>query len=164
MKFTLWLLLLAIFGCGGSLSDEQRRQMRERMDENKIVRITEVEITEAAYAKGRTLVKTLDSMASDSAQLEAFLKNQLGRIRFITPDATNARLLEKQLIDAYLADASGAFRDNVQKLRNAGDDFDSLLYTKPVTKKLPDGSDQLEGVWNIWLPKRELVVELGKRK
>lgn len=155
--------LLILSGCGGSLSEEQRRQMREKMEENKIVRVTEIEITEAAYAEGRDIVKTLDSLGSDSARRDSFLENQSGRIRFITPDATNAHLLEKQLVDAYLSDTSGAFQDNVQKFRNAEGGFDSLLYTKPITRRLPDGTDQLEGVWNIWLSKKELVVGLGKK-
>jgi hypothetical protein len=163
MKYLLVSLTL-LMACGGSLSDEQRRQMREKMDKNKILRITEVEITEAAFARGRELVETLDSLRTDSAKLDAFIRSQNGKIRFMTPDASNARLLEKQLIDAYLSDTSGSFQDNVQKLRRADGDFDSLLYTKPVTKKLPAGSEELQGVWNIWLPKKELVLAIGKNK
>ena len=163
MKYFL-VSLTFVMACGGSLSDEQRRQMREKMEENKILQITEVEITEAAFAQGREIVETLDSLGKDSARLDAFINRQGGKIRFITPDASNARLLEKQLIDAYLADTSGSFQDNVQKLRTSGGDFDSLLYTKPITKKLPDGSDELEGVWNIWLPKKDLVLAIGRTK
>ena len=163
MKYLLMSLTL-LTACGGSLSDEQRREMRQKMEEHKILRITEVEITEAAFETGRELVGILDSLSADSAQLRAFIKSQDGRIRFITPDASNARLLERQLINAYLSDASGSFQDNVQKVRASDGDFDSLLYTKPVTKKLPDGSDELQGVWNIWLPKKELVLAIGKTK
>jgi hypothetical protein len=164
MKITVVLLLLILFGCGGSLSDEQRKQMREKMEENKIVRVTEIEITEAAFAKGRAAIRTLESLENDSIKLDSFLEINSGRIRYIQPGKSNARALEQQLIDAYLADESGSVQDNVQKLRNSHGDFDSLLYTRPVTKKLPDGSEQLEGVWNIWLPKKELIVEIGKNK
>jgi hypothetical protein len=164
MKITILMLSLFLFACGGSLSDEQRKQMREKMEENKIVRVTEAEIQEASFSKGREIVRTLDSLKSDAAKLDSFLKLNNGRIRFIQPGKSTARALEQQLIDAYLADESGSFQDNVQQLRNAGGDFDSLLYTKPVVKKLPDGSDQLEGVWNIWLAKKDLVLELTKKK
>lgn len=164
MKTTVLLGFLILFGCGGSLSDEQRKQMREKMEMNRIVRVTEVEITEAAFAEGRGIIKTLEGLKGDSAKLDSFLEINNGRIRFIQPGQTNARELEQQLIEAYLADESGSQQDNVQKARNHSGDFDSLLYTKPVTKKLGDGTEQLEGVWNIWLPKRELVLEIGKNK
>lgn len=161
-KMTVLLALLITAGCGGSLSDEQRKAMRKRMEENTIVRVTEAEITEAAYAEGRSLMQTLDSLADDSAGLQAFLNKRPETIRYITPNALTARALEKQLMNAYLADESGSFQDNVQKVRNASGDFDSLLYTKPVTSQLPGGSDRLEGVWNIWLSRKALILQMGK--
>ena len=163
MKFSPFILLI-IIACGGSLSDEQRKQMRENMEMNKIMKITEVEITEAAFAEGRDIMKTLERFSSDSAKLDSFLKINEGKVRFVQPGTSNARLLEQQLVDAYIADESGSLQDNVQKVRNDDGDFDTLLYSKPVVRKLPDGSEQLEGVWNIWLPKKELVLGIGKKK
>lgn len=162
LRMTLLLALLITAGCGGSLSDEQRKAVRERMEKNKIVRLTEAEITEAAYAKGRSLVQTLDSLVNDTARLETFLSKRPEKIRYITPNASNARALEKQLIDAYLADESRTYQDNVQNVRNTQGDFDSLLYTRPVTRKLSDGTDQLEGVWNIWLSRKALILDMGE--
>ena len=164
MKISVVLLIFFLIGCGGSLSDEQRKEMQKKMEENKIVRVTEVEIMEAAFAKGRKTVETLESLKNDSSKLNSFIKANGEGIRYIQPGEANARMLEQQLIDAYVADESGSLQDNVQKLRNNEGDFDSLLYTKPVIKKLPDGSEQLEGVWNIWLSKKELIVEIGKNK
>lgn len=164
MKLSAIILLLFLFSCGGSLSDEQRRQMREKMELNKIVRVTEAEITEAAFAKGRRIMDTLDSMKNDSTKLKAYLKANAARVHYIQPGKSNARALEQQLVDAYLADESGAMPDNVQEKRDARGNYDSLLYTKPVTKKLPDGSDRLDGIWNIWISKKELVLEIGKHK
>lgn len=137
--------------------------MHNNMEAHKIVRVTEVEIMDAAYQEGRRITNVLDSLKSDPAARRAFLMKS-GNIHFITPDAANARLLEKQLIDAYLADSSGSFQDNVQELRTAGGNYDSLLYTRPVTKKLADGTDSLEGVWNIWLAKKALVMQIGRTK
>jgi hypothetical protein len=138
--------------------------MREKMEENKIIRVTEVEITEAAFAEGRALVHKLDSLGSDSAEVERFIKDQNAEISFLVPGETSGHLLEQQLIDAYLADPTGSFQDNVQKVRNAQGDFDTLLYTKPLTKRRSDGSDELIGVWNIRLPKKELVRAIGRTK
>lgn len=156
------MLALFVLGCGGSLSDEQRKEMREKMELSKIVRVTEVEITEAAFSKGREVVKTLENL--DSAKLNSFLKINRQWVRYIQPGKSRARALEQQLVEAYLADKSGALQDNVQKQRNDKGDFDSLLYTKPVVKKSGDGSEQLVGVWNIWLPKRQLIMDIGKNK
>lgn len=165
MKKLLMLIVFALmFACGGSLSDEQRKEMKEKMEENKIVRVTDVEITEAAFSTGREIVAKLDSLASDSSILNSFLKQKEGSIHFLKPGGSDRHILEKQLIDAYLADPSGAFQDNVQEVRNEDGGADTLLYTKPVTRKLADGREELLGVWNIWLSKRELVVGISKKR
>lgn len=164
MKLTPILLALVLFSCGGQLSDEQRKAMREKMEENKIVRVTDLEITEAAFHEGRRVVAVMDSLGADSARREAFAKSYKGDIRFVTPDANTIRVLEQQLIDAYLSDSSGAPQDNVQNVRNKSGEVDSILYTKPVMRTLPDGRDELVGVWNVWISKRELVKEISRNK
>jgi hypothetical protein len=155
------VLLLA---CGGSIPDEKRKALREKMEENKIVRVTEVEIIEAAFREGRSVARKLDSLRNDSSSLKAYIDSREGNVHYIRPGQEVDRMLEQQLIDAYLADPSGALQDNVQKVRNDQGDFDSLLYTKPVTRKLADGSDELLGVWNVWLSKRELVKQIGRSR
>lgn len=150
--------------CGGSLSDEQRKEMKKKMEMNKIVRVTEVEIMEAALTKGRNLMEALEELEKDSARLDSFVRIHDGRIRFIVPGAPGARDLERQLLEAYLADKSGSLQDNVQKLRNESGDFDSVLYTKPVIRTTAQGKDELHGVWNLWLSKKDLVLEASKHK
>src|SRR5688572_18058484 len=102
MRMLLVLFVLIFFSCGGSLSDEQRKQMREKMEENKIVRVTDVEITEAAFAKGRKITSILDSLNGDSSAVNSFLAEQHGNVHFIKPGEGTAHLLEQQLVDAYL--------------------------------------------------------------
>jgi len=162
MKTATVLLALILFGCGGSLTEEQRRQMHEKMELNKIVHVTEVQIMEEAYAEGRKLMEILDSLKKDSTQLKLFLKRNEGKIHYIQPGNATARGLEQQLVDAYLADETGALQDNVQEKRNPQGGYDSLLYTKPITVEIPGGGERLEGIWNIWLSKKELVLEIGK--
>jgi hypothetical protein len=164
MKSSAFLFIFLLLGCGGSLTDEQRKQMKEKMELNKIVRVTDVEITEAAFEKGRETLTMIESFNGDSARIDSLIRINKGKIRYIRPGVSNALELEQQLVDAYLADESGSFRDNVQEVRKADGDFDSLLYSKPDVTKLPDGSDQLNGVWNIWLRKKELVLEIAKSK
>ncbi len=164
MKTGCLLIAIILFSCGGSLSDEQRKQMREKMEANRIVRVTEAEIMDAAFEEGRGVVQKLDSLEGNTAGLNDFKGSYRGQIHFITPGEGTGHLLEQQLIDAYLADPGSGFQDNVQEVRNASGDFDTLLYTKPVMKKRPDGSDELVGVWNIWLPRKELVIQITSKQ
>ncbi len=157
----LCLLLFAV-SCGGSLSEEQRRQMREKMEENKIVRVTEVEITEAAFAAGRRAIAALNSLKSDSAAITEFAEAYPGSIRYLGVQEETGRLLEKQLLEAYRADTSGSFQDNVQNVRDEHGEVDSILYTQPHTRTLTGGATELLGVWNIWLAKKDLVKEIAR--
>jgi len=158
------IVSIIAFSCGGSLTDEQRKEMREKMEMNKIVRVTEVEIIESAFRKGRDMIQTLEKVGKHPAGIDSFLRINHGSIRFIKPGQANVTRLEQQLMDAYLADKSGILHDNVQKLRNERGDFDSLLYTKPVVRKLSGGSNELEGVWNIWFSKKDLIIDVSKQK
>jgi hypothetical protein len=162
MKKLGYLILVLMVACQGKLSDEQRKQMKEQMELHKIKRVTEVEITEAAYARGRSIMVEIESCKNDSVKLDSVLKAHHGKVRWIIPDATHATMLEQQLINAYVAEHSGAPQDNVQKVHTTTGHSDSLLYTKPVIITMPDGSDRLEGAWNIWLSKKELILSIDK--
>lgn len=162
MKKLAIILVFFSVACGGSLSDEQRKKMKEQMELHKIKRVTEVEITEAAYREGRKIMKTLSGVESNPAKKDSLIKAYDGRVRWIVPGEGNAIALEQQLVDAYLADASGELTDNIQKIRRPEGESDSILYTQPVVTRLPDGTDRLEGVWNIWLSKKQLILEMDK--
>lgn len=159
---TILLLALCMYACDGKLSDEQRKHMKEQMELHKIKRVTEVEITDAAYAKGRDIIADIDQLADDSVGVDSLVGSYHGRVRWLVPGKGNALALEQQLIDAYIASESDAMQDNVQKLRNATGESDSILYTKPVVVKMKDGSERLEGVWNIWLSKKQLIIDMDK--
>jgi hypothetical protein len=163
MKYWLAMIMLVFTCCGGSLSDEQRKRMREQMELHEIRRVSDTEITEAAFARGRKVMLSLENLHGDSARIDSFIEASAGKIRWLVPGGSNAIALEQQLIDAYIASGTGSLQDNVQKIRNAEGDSDSLLYTKPVVTKLPDGTDRLKGVWNIWLSKKELILSMDKK-
>jgi hypothetical protein len=158
MIFTLALML----SCEGRLSDEQRKRIKEEMQLQKIKKVTEAEITEAAFAEGRKLVAMADRLRQDSARMDSLIDSRKGKMRFVVPGKSNVIALEQQLIDAYLADESGLMQDNVQRARPGKNVSDSLLYTKPVIEKLPDGSEKLMGIWNIWLSQKELIIAMDK--
>ena len=146
MKYWILITALVVTGCGGTLSDEQRKKMREQMELHEIRKVSDTEITEAAFANGRKIMQSLETLGSDSAKIDSFISNSKGKVKWLVPGGRNAIALEQQLIDAYIAGGAGTLQDNVQKIRNAEGESDSLLYTKPVVTKLPDGTDRLEGV------------------
>ena len=161
MRKNAWLILaFIVFACEGKLSDEQRKKMKEQMKLHEIKRVTETQITEAAFATGRQLSSTINQIGADSVRLDSLIAAHNGRIRWIVPGKSNAHELEQQLVDAYLADESGGLSDNVQDVRRGTEKTDSLLYTKPVVTKLPDGSERLEGIWNIWLSRKQLILAM----
>lgn len=161
--YALFLIgLLALAACEGKLSDEQRKHMREQMELHKIKKISEVEITEAAYAQGRKVIASLESMKNDSSKIDSLITANKGAVRWIVPGTSNALALEQQLVEAYLADQTGSLQDNVQKVRSSEGESDSLLYTKPVVIKMPDGTEKLEGIWNVWLSKKQVILSIKK--
>lgn len=160
MKKYAIVFLALTFACEGKLTDEQRKNMREQMELHKIKRVTETQITEAAFAKGRDLMTIVERYKTDSVKLDSVINANAGRIRWIIPGKGNAIALEQQLVDAYLADESGSLQDNIQKVRHGQEESDSLLYTKPVVTKLPDGSERLDGIWNVWISKKQLILAM----
>lgn len=155
MKWSFYILPLFMVCCTGSLTEEQRKKVKEDMENHAIRKVTDSELTEAAFAKGRALVAQLES---DSLKRDSIVQGSAGKIKWMVPGASTANVIEQQLIDAYIEAASGGAQDNVQKIRGKdGVDTDSILYSKPVLIKQEDGTDVLTGVWNIWLSRKELI-------
>lgn len=159
-KVLLGVIIFSVFACDNKLSDEQRKAMRENMELHKIRKISDAEITEAAYNEGRRIIADLEQADSDSTKLNATISSYKGKVRLIRPGKDNALDIEQQLVDAYLADESGGVADNIQKIRRNNVDTDSILYTKPALVKMPDGSERLEGIWSIWLSKKEVIIKM----
>lgn len=148
--------LLVITGCGGSLNDEQRKQMREARELNSIKKVSEVEITEAAFVLGREILGLVESgLDKDSIEISRKVD-----IRWLEAGSTEGTEIERQVIDAYLTSMmmGTELADNVQRLGT-----DSLLYTKPVVVNLPEGAVEVKGTWNIRLSKKQIVLGIGKK-
>jgi hypothetical protein len=157
-NIALTLFMLALISCGGTLTDDQRKKIREDMEQHKIVKVTDAEITEAAFAQGRKVMTTLKKKNASTYSLDSLSKSSHAKIKWLVPGAGNALEIEKQLIDAYLASSiDGGMEDNIQRL-----DSDSLLYTQPVTEKMPDGSETVKGMWSIRLSKKQLILGMHK--
>jgi hypothetical protein len=167
MKNLCLLGVLLISACGGNLSDEQRKKFKEGMEQQKIVRITEPEIMTASLDKGHEVIRLLDNQPYSKSITDSIANIHQVKIRFAVPGEKNALAVEQELIEAYVAGmASGSAVENIQKIYSdeKKSEFDTLLYSKPSISKLSDGSEQLDGIWNIYIPKKQIVLSISKSK
>jgi len=158
------MFVVLLLGCGGSLSDEQRRKLHEGMEDQKIIKLSDSEIVTASLERGRAVYSAMENVDFASVKLDSLERHYRVRIALITPGASNALEIENQLIEAYVAGAeAGSVQDNIQKLHqtNISDAYDSLVYTKPKLSPLPDGAVKVEGIWNIYLAKKDVIRSAG---
>ncbi|MEJ1236957.1 hypothetical protein WBG78_02445 [Chryseolinea sp. T2] len=163
------ILLLLIASCGGSsLSDEQRKKLRQGIDDTKIAQVSDAEIVTAGMDEGRRVFETLEKSNFDASAQKQIAHDKKVKVRYITPGKGDALEVENQIIQAYIVGSvTGATQDNIQKLRSGAatslQDYDTLLYSHPIVTSMPDGSVNVNGVWNIYLAKREIVRGLSKK-
>ncbi len=148
--------VLMLAACGGKVTDEQRQQMREARERQAIVKVTEAELMEAAFEKGRVVVATLKN---DPVQIAPVAQQQAVKINWLVPGAQGLEI-EQQLIDAYLNSllSDGNMQDNVQFIGT-----DSVLYTNPVVNTRADSSIEITGTWNVWMSRKQLVLSMHKK-
>jgi hypothetical protein len=151
------LIIMVLTACGGTMTEEQRKQMHGAQKEQAIIRVTDVQLTEAAFDLGRSVMQQVieKPAAADS------LANAIGvKVKWLVPGATDALEIEKQIIDAYINSVlmGETMQDNVQKMGT-----DSLLYTKPLVEKRADGAVEIQGTWNVRISKKQLVKQLNKK-
>ncbi len=155
MKSFIALALVVLVGCGGTLSEEQRKKLREGMERNIIKKVSDAQLTEAAFDVGRTLAAVIEKSAiNDKKQIDSL--QELYKIRILPLQPGDSMLLEieRQIVEAYTAGSNQVtLNDNVQSLGP-----DSLLYTKPIMKQLPDGSVEFMYALGIHLSKKQVVL------
>ncbi|HTF16655.1 MAG TPA: hypothetical protein VK658_01210 [Chryseolinea sp.] len=161
-------LIILLAACGGSLTDEQRKKLHEGMEDHKITQVSDNEIVTAAMDEGRRVFDTLEKSHFDIPTSQRIARERKVKVRFITPGTSDALEVENQIIQAYIVGSvTGATQDNIQKLRSGTStdlqDYDTLLYSRPIVTSQPDGSVNVDGVWNIYLAKRDIVRSLSKK-
>ena len=100
----------------------------------------------------------------DSSKVDSIAKKYEAKIRWLTPGTNSALEVENQLIEAYVVGAeTGSIQDNVQELHGPNTtDYDSLLYSRPVVTPMPDGAVNVEGVWNIYMAKKTIILSAAR--
>jgi len=157
------VIAMLLGGCGGKLSDEQRKKMNEGMEQQKIVRLSDSDITTAAMDRGREVFQQLEQVQFDSSKVDSIAAVHHVKIKWLVPGKVAGASLEQQLIDAYITGlATGSLQENIQKIHRPGDQaYDSLVYSKPVVSPMPDGVENLEGIWNIYLSRKQVVLDVS---
>ncbi len=156
MKYVVLISALMAFGCNGKLTDEQKRKIKEERADSQLKKITEAEITEAAFVYGRSLAQVIEqndkSLLTKSVidSLEAAYSVEI--IELKTNDST-LRAIEKRVIEAYVGGGDAtALSDNIQKTTG-----DSILYTKPLMLQQADGSVLFSKALGIRMSKKQVV-------
>ena len=157
MKPYILLAFVVLVACGGTLSEEQRKKFKEGMELNTIKKVSDAQLTEAAFEMGRTLAATIEkSSINDKKRIDSLQEAYKIRILLLQPGDSMLLELERQIVEAYTAGSNQVtLNDNIQSLGT-----DSLLYTKPVMKELPDGSVQFSYALGIHLSKRQVVLSI----
>jgi len=157
----LWPLAILIFlaSCGGPLSDEQRKKMRERMKDDEIKHVTEGELMAAAFDYGRAIGGIIEK--KDPTMVNKYLVDSLEsafnvKIAAIQPGDSMLLAIESQLIEAYTSSAGQIqVADDVQKMGT-----DSILYTKPIMHERPDGSVEFMRALSIHIAIKSVVLSM----
>ncbi|TXH28695.1 MAG: hypothetical protein E6Q96_04870 [Cyclobacteriaceae bacterium] len=151
-----YLILIGVLcSCTGTLTDEQRKKMKENMALGEIKKVTEAEITDATYSWGRKLAGTIenkDRMLTNQTFLDSLAASEGVEILALHASSQNLRPIEKQLLEAYSNSTGG---ENVQKMGT-----DSLLYTKPVFREHPDGSTEFLKAIAIRFTRKQVVLSI----
>jgi hypothetical protein len=151
----VFVLAVIAVACGGSLSSEQRKKIRENMEAGAIKKVSDAELTEAAFAYGRLIVKEIK--AGSNQEVIDSLQNAFGvEILYMQPGDSMLRSVEKQIIEAYTSGTGTVdVGDNIQKMGS-----DSILYTKPVMIERPDGSLEFTKALAIRMPKKQIILSI----
>lgn len=164
MKRYLLIGLVGLMACGGSLTDEQRKKLHDGMENQKIVKLSDSEIVTASLDQGRKIFSAVEKFKFDPDKVDSISRANHARIRWIVPGSTDALEVENQLIEAYVIGAeTGSTQDNIQKLRPnpQSQEYDSLLYSRPILTPMPEGVVNVDGVWNIYLAKKEVILSVS---
>ncbi len=160
-KFVLIVIGLLAIQCGGKLTPEERKKLHDGMATQDIRRVTDAELHEAAlaYAAGvmRDIGKT-DPYLLNKQRIDSLARGQGVVIYSLSPDEKSLQQLENNLIEAYVSGAAmGTAVDNLQAVGT-----DSLLFTHPVFRVHPDGSQEFTHAVAIRMAKRTVILSMPK--
>jgi hypothetical protein len=129
----------------------------EGMKRNKIKKISAARITEAAFDFGHALTEEIGNPELfGQKKWDSLERAENVRIEMLYPGNTHLSGIEKQVMEAYAeGSVNGQPGDNVQRFGK-----DSILYTKPFMKELPDGSFHFKFALGIRISVKHVVLSI----
>jgi hypothetical protein len=157
MKYATLITILFMTACGGTLSDEQRKKLKEGMELNTIKKVSDAQLTEAAFDLGRKLAVNIEKFSiRDKVRIDSLQAAYHVRIAPLQPGDSLLLELERQIVEAYTTGSGQvSLSDNIQRFGT-----DSLLYTKPIMKQLANGSVEFSYALGIHLSKKQVVMTI----
>lgn len=155
MKHSFLFIAIALLSCTGTLTDEQKKKIKQNMKDGQIKKVSEAQITDVAFRFGRAVaavVEKSDNTLSNAAVLDSLSKAYQVEIVSLQPDNKNLRNVERQLLEAYRAGTGTS--DNIQKMGT-----DSLLYTKPLMHE-HNGKSEFIKVLGIRITRKQIVLSI----
>lgn len=147
-----------LISCTASLTEEQKKELKEGMKANEIMKISQAEITEAAFRYGRLIAAEVKEIPdAQNAKKDEIERHYHVTIFPLAPGDSLLLSIEQQLIEAYTSAKNIELSDNIQKVGK-----DSLLYTAPIMSALPDGSMQFEYALGIRMPLKQVILSIHK--
>jgi hypothetical protein len=157
MKNLLIFVAIIFTACGGSLTDEQRKRIKDEMASSKIQRISDAEIAEAAFSRGRKIVGIM--LSDNPGQIDSLQRSKGKSVMFLRRGETT-RGLDGEIMQAYIAsEGFSVLEDNIQAIRSADGITDSILYTYPVTDSV-NKKKTFQGMWSIRMSKKDLILSM----
>lgn len=156
MKIAVLILSILFVACNGKLSESQKERIKESMEQGQIKKVSESQITDAAFALGRSIssvIEKQDKLMMNSDLIDSIAKTNFVEVISLQSGNTQLRNVERQLLEAYLA--GGPTADNVQKMG-----LDTLIYTKPVFREHPDGSTEFLKAIGIRMTRKQVVLSI----
>jgi hypothetical protein len=153
------MILLLMVGCGGRLSDEQRKKMKESMELNQVRKVSDAQVTDEAYRQGReiaAILETKDKTLSNEHLMDSLQQMYDVEIISMTTSDSLLRSIEKRIIEAYSSSTEVAsLGDNIQKMG-----ADTLLYTKPLMIQREDGAVAFSKALGIRMLKKKIILSI----
>jgi hypothetical protein len=158
VKYWSIVALLVFFSCNGTLSDEQRKKIKEEMERGKIQKVSDVQITEQAFVTGREIAGQINgSSVLDRDLINTLQKKYKVKIARLQTGDSLLLEIEQMIVEAYIEGKDSVnLTDNVQKVG------DTLLFTRPVMKKRPDGTVEFDYALGIRMPRKQIILSIDQ--
>ncbi len=140
----IYISLLCV-ACGGGLSDDQRKALKEEMEQREIKKVAEEDVVDAAFKRGKEL------LVSHQAGADSVVINAGAEVRLLLQNDSTASKVEWELLEAY----KYSMTQGAQPTENVQRDGEMMVYTMPAIE-----NDMFVGIYIVRVPRKEIILNL----